>query len=63
MYCALSVTVFIAHFKDVEQKVGFSAAFVILNGLQERLVLWERSTCVVMGPGGIWEEGCLYCLV
>lgn len=44
--------VFAAHFKDVEQKVGFSVAFVVLNGLQERFVLWERSMCVVIGAGG-----------
>lgn len=44
--------VFTAHFKDVEQKVGFSVACVVLNGLQERFVLWERSMCVVIGIGG-----------
>lgn len=52
MFCALSVIVFTAHFKYVEQKVGFSVAFVVLNGLQERFVLGERSTCVVIGAGG-----------
>lgn len=44
--------VFTAHFKDVEQKVGFSVAFVVLNGLQERFVLWERSMCLVIGAVG-----------
>lgn len=43
--------VFTAHFKDAEQKVGFSVAFV-LNGLQERFVLCEKSTCMVIGFGG-----------
>lgn len=42
---------FTAHFKDAEQKVGFSVAFV-LNGLQERFVLCEKSTCMVIGFGG-----------
>lgn len=44
--------VFLAHFKDVEQKVGFSVTFVVLNGLQERCALWERFMCVVIGGGG-----------
>lgn len=56
MFCALSVIVFTAHFKYVEQKVGFSVAFVVLNGLQERFVLGETSTCVVIGAGGKYER-------
>lgn len=52
MYCALSVIVLTTLFKDGEQKVGLSAAVPVLNGLQESLVLWEMSLCVVIGAGG-----------
>lgn len=49
LYCALSVVVLTVLFKDGKQKV---VAIAVLSGLQERLILWEMSMCVVMGPRG-----------
>lgn len=45
MYCTLSVICFTALFKDGEQNVGLSVTVPVLNGLEERLVLWEMATC------------------
>lgn len=41
-----------ALFKDGEQRAGLSVTLPVLNGLEERLVLWEMATCGDRSRGG-----------
>lgn len=64
LYCTSSVIYLTALFKDGEQKAELSVTVPVLNGLEERLVLWEMATCGDRSCGGksVWKESVCTCL-